>query len=257
MPRVTDLSYVRSVLDRDRSWSAYAIGDLSPELVSDCAWYAPADSAPALLLLYRGFDPPILFAMGDGAHLSPLFREIEAPTVSLHVRSEAITAMAPSYRVVKLCEVTRMAVDPASFQPAVGGDVVGLTESDVDAAMALYEDGWRHDEGPTFFQSSMLRQGTFRGIREGLDLVAIAGTHLFSPELGVCAIGNVYTRRDRRRRGLGGRVTSAVVQHAIAMNVATIVLNVGSGNLVAQRVYEQLGFRWYCDFLEGHAVREG
>ena len=99
----------------------------------------------------------------------------------------------------------------------------------------------------------MLRQGTFRGMREGADLIAVAGTHLFSRDLGVCAIGNVYTRRDRRRQGHGARVTSAVVQHAISHGVPTIVLNVGHGNAGARRVYEQLGFHCHCGFLEGEA----
>jgi ribosomal protein S18 acetylase RimI-like enzyme len=81
--------------------------------------------------------------------------------------------------------------------------------------------------------------------------VAVAGSHVFSPALGVCAIGNVYTRRDRRRRGLGARVTSAVVQHAIDREIPTIVLNVSQENDGARRVYESLGFRCYCEFFEG------
>ena len=83
----------------------------------------------------------------------------------------------------------------------------------------------------------MLAQGTFYGVREGADLVAIAGTHLFSDALGICTIGNVYTRRDHRRRGLGARVTSAVVEHALERAVPTIVLNVGQSNEGARRVY--------------------
>ncbi len=256
MPRIFDLSRVRSLLDRDRTWSAYALGDLSAEFVTDCSWHAPADGEPALLLLYRGFDPPILFAMGDAASLTPLFGEIDAPKVSLHVRPDAIAAMAPAYRPAHLLEMWRMAVEPDAFRPSAGDAVIALDESDVAAVTALYEDGWRHNEGPTFFRSSMLHQGTFRAVREGTQLLAIAGTHLFSPELGVCAIGSVYTRRDRRRQGLGTRVTSAVVEHALSRNIATTVLNVARGNAAARRVYEQLGFHCHCDFLEGEAVRQ-
>ena len=103
----------------------------------------------------------------------------------------------------------------------------------------------------------MVRQGTFRGVREGAALIAVAGTHLFSRELGICTIGNVYTRRDRRGRGLGARVTSAVVQHAIAQAIPTIVLNVSQGNSGARRVYERLGFHCYCEFFEGEAEKRG
>jgi hypothetical protein len=86
MPRTTDLQRVRTALDRDRTWSAYAIGDLDPQRLPDCSWYAPAADPDTLVLLYRGFMPPILFATGDPQLISPLIAEIDAPTVSLHVR---------------------------------------------------------------------------------------------------------------------------------------------------------------------------
>jgi predicted GNAT family acetyltransferase len=119
----------------------------------------------------------------------------------------------------------------------------------------LYADAREHGEQPSFYKPSMLADGAFRGIWEGSDLVAVAGAHLFSPALGVCTIGNVYTRRDRRRRGLASRTTSAVVRHALAASVPTIVLNVSQANEAARRVYEQLGFHVHCAFVEGDAAR--
>ena len=254
MPRITDLSRVHTLLDRDRAWAAYAISDLSPEFADHCAWHAPQDGSPALVLLYRHFDPPIAFAMGDAVHLAALFREIDAPTVSLHVRPDAISAMSPAYRPTHTRAMWRMVVEPSAFRPVVTDEVVALDESDIDAIHALFDDGRRHGEGPTFFQPWMLGQGTFRGVWEGPDLIAVAGTHAFSPELGVCAVGNVYTRRDRRRRGLAARVTSAVVGHALSHAISTTVLNVSQGNTTARHVYEQLGFHCHCEFLEGEAV---
>ncbi len=253
MPRLTDLTRVRALLDRDRAWSAYAIGDLSPELAPHCTWFAPADGSPALVLVYRGFTPPIVFAIGDADALAPLFREIDEPIVGLHLRPDALAAMAPAYRATEPLANWRMAVTPASFRPVPADDVVPVHESDLEAVLALYEDGRGHHEEPLFFHPWMLRHGTFRGIREGTDLVAVAGTHLFSPEMGVCAVGNVYTRRERRRQGLGARVTSAVVAHAIAQGVSTIVLNVSQDKRGARRVYEHLGFHCHCEFLEGEA----
>jgi ribosomal protein S18 acetylase RimI-like enzyme len=253
MPPVTDLHRVRALLDRDRAWSAYAIGDLDPARLADCSWHAPADG-DALILRYRAFDPPIVFAIGEPADLSPLFREIDAARISLHVRPDAVAAMAPAFQPVQLSPMWRMAVDKASFRSAPTSDVVPLTDADLADLNALYEDGHRAGEGPTFFHPSMLGQGSFRGIREGADLIAVAGTHLQSAALGISAIGNVYTRRDRRRRGLAARVTSAVVGAAIDAGIPTIVLNVSQANVGARRVYEQLGFRLYCDFVEGEAV---
>ena len=253
MPRVTDLSQIRALLDRDRTWAAYAIGDLGPEFAGHCEWHAPADKTPSLVLLYRGFSPPILFAMGEPAALVPLFREVHAPMVSLHLRPEALAAMTTRFRPRQTHDLWRMTLDAPSFRPAPTINIMSLDEGDLPAILALYEDGRAHGESPTFFHRSMLAQGTFYGVREGADLVAIAGTHLFSDALGICTIGNVYTRRDHRRRGLGARVTSAVVEHALERAVPTIVLNVGQSNEGARRVYERLGFHIHCAFVEGEA----
>ena len=253
MPLVTDTRRVRSLLDRDRAWSAYAIGDLSPEHARHCSWHVSEGESPALVLLYRGFSPAILFAMGEASDLAALVSEIAEPEISLHVQADGLAALSPIYTAVSARAIWRMAVTASSFRAASVEDVVSLDASDLAAVTDLYEDGWAHGEGPTFFHESMLEQGTFHGIREGSEVIAVAGTHLFSTQLGVCTVGNVYTRRDRRRRGLGARVTTAVVQHALADGVPTIVLNVGHDNLAAQRVYERLGFDRHCEFFEGEA----
>ena len=148
----------------------------------------------------------------------------------------------------------RMTVSAASFRPAAADDDIAVLDiSHTAAVAALFADAREGGEEPPFYRPAMLAEGSFRGIWEGADLVAVAGTHLFSPALGVCTIGNVYTRRDRRRRGLAARATSAVVRHALAASIPTIVLNVSQANGAAIRVYEQLGFRVHCAFVEGEA----
>jgi len=252
---LTDLATVRALLDRDRDWAAYAIGDLAPGYIEHCEWHAPAAGAPALLLLYRGFDPPIAFALGDPHDLRELFREVTVPHISLHMRPDALEAMENVYVPSSTRRMQRMVLRSHAFRQAAHDDVQPLHEDDLEAITALYEDGHRRNDGPTFFHAAMLRQGTFHGLWEGTDLVSIAGTHVYSPELGVCAIGNVYTRADRRGRGLAARVTSAVLALALRQGVSTIVLNVGCDNPAAQRVYERLGFERHCEFLEGEATR--
>jgi GNAT superfamily N-acetyltransferase len=255
VPRVMDNAVVRAVLDRDRDWAAYAIGDLSPGFAEHCDWFVTDQSADALVLLYRGFDPPILFAMGDAHQVRALVEEANAPQVLLHVRPDVLDALAHTYDVSKTYQMLRMSLDLTNFRPIAHDDVSSIGEQDLDAVQALYDDGHQHGEGPTFFTATMLRQESFRGVWEGGKLVAIAGTHLFSAGLKVAAVGNVYTRRDRRGRGLAARVTSAVVENAIARGVTTTVLNVAPPNEGARRVYERLGFETYCRFVEGPAQR--
>ena len=254
MPLTTDLQRIRTALDRDRAWSAYAIGDLASERLHFCSWYAPAADPHTLVLLYRGFTPPILFATGDPALLSHVFVELDAATVSLHLLPEMVDALQPAYAAKDITPMWRMTVSAASFRPAADEDAVPLDPSHEGAVAALFAHAREGGEEPPFYRPSMLADGSFRGIWEGPDLVAVAGAHLFSSGLGVCTIGNVYTRRDRRRRGLGARVTSAVVRNALANAIPTIVLNVSQTNDAARRVYEQLGFRVHCAFVEGLAL---
>src|SRR4051812_35184989 len=110
MPPTTDLHRIRAALDRDRAWSAYAIGDLDPQRLVHCSWHAPAEDPAALVLLYRGFEPPILFAIGDPARLGPVFAELDAPIVSLQILPEALGPLASAYRVAELEPMWRMSL---------------------------------------------------------------------------------------------------------------------------------------------------
>lgn len=92
----------------------------------------------------------------------------------------------------------------------------------------------------------MVTDGVYFGVYEQDALVAAAGTHLVSRREGVAAIGNVYTRRDRRGRGLGRRVMSALLGDLTGID--TIGLNVRVDNQAALRVYESLGFVRHCQF---------
>jgi ribosomal protein S18 acetylase RimI-like enzyme len=255
VPRLTDLATIRTLLDRDRAWAAYAIGDLAPGLVENCDWHASSGTRPALVLLYRGFDRPIAFAMGEPEDLRPLFAELSAPTISLHLQPHALEAASDLYAPTFTRDMRRMVLRPEKFVACPSPDVTPIGEEHLPAVQALYQDGHERGEGPTFFDAGMLRQRTFRGVWEQGALVSIAGTHQFSPDLGICTIGNVYTRSDRRGRGLAAVVTSAVVRHALQRGATTIVLNVAYDNGPAQRLYERLGFEVYCRFVEGEATR--
>jgi GNAT superfamily N-acetyltransferase len=256
VPLLTDLAKVRSLLDRDREWAAYAIGDLAPGYVEHCEWRWCGDHSDALMLIYRGFKPPIVFALGDASELRALFSEIDVPEISLHLRPEVVDSVKDIYAPAFTRRMRRMTLRMPDLKGGPVSNASPIGEEHHAAVAALYEDGHRRGEGPTFFSASMLRQNTFHGVWENDDLIAVAGTHLYSADLGVCAIGNVYTRSDRRGRGLGGIVTSAVIAKAVADRISTIVLNVGEKNIAAQRVYERLGFTFHGDFIEGEATRQ-
>ena len=257
MPRLSDPNEIRALLETDRCWSVYPLGDLSPGFFEQSEWYRAAGGATALVLILRAFSSPVLFALGDPAAVAPLLEGIpDEPEMFLDVRPEILHLIKARYTIHQETVMWRMILDPWAFSPTAGEAVTRLGPDDFPALRALYADGETSGEAPGFFSASMLDQGVFYGIREGEELVAAAGTHLVVPAESVAAIGNVYTRRDCRGQGLAARVTSAVAGELLHMNLRTIALNVSQTNSAALRVYERLGFERYCGYYEGFAVRQ-
>jgi len=198
----------------------------------------------------------VLFVLGPASSFSTVLDEFsDEPAFYLHVRPEIVTALAPRYRITSLKPMLRMVLDPARF-PVIDPAATRLHAADLGHLQRLYADGRAGGEAPDFFIPSMLETGVFYAIREHAELVAVAGTHLVAPQEGVGAIGCVYTRRDRRSRGLASRVTSAVAAQILRSGVARIALNVNRHNTPAIRVYERLGFTRYCEYCEGLAERK-
>jgi GNAT superfamily N-acetyltransferase len=254
MPALTDPGAIRALLETDRRWAVYALGDLAPGFFEHCRWLRPPGGEPALALLYGSFTPVVLFTLGTPEALAPLLDEINTePALSLSVRPEIVPLLETRYRVFPKKAMWRMILDPARYQPQPAADAVRLGPADLPEVERLFADGDAADEAPDAFAPAMLEQGTFFGLREGRELIATAGTHLVNPAESVGAIGNIYTRRDRRSRGLATLLTSAVASELLRRGIRTVALNVNQGNAAALRVYERLGFVRYCAFCEGLA----
>ncbi len=254
MPRISDREEIRWLLETDRVWAGYALGDLSPGFFEQCVWFAAREST-ALVLLFRGFGVPVLFTLGEASAVEAPLSEIgEQARMYLSVRPEILPLIRTRWLVEDEMPMWRMVLDPSAFRAVACEDAVRLSSDDVVALQRLYSDGAASGEAPDFFHPAMLDDGIFFGIYEDGELVTAAGTHLVAPTVGVGAIGNVYSRRDRRGRGLAARVTAAVTAELLRLNLQTVVLNVSQRNEAALRVYERLGFRRYCAFYEGLAV---
>lgn len=243
MPRLTDKNEIRTCLRRDSAWSVYALADLEPSMFPKTLWFAPD-----LTLIVRDYGTAILFAMGPGSVREALAC-VDGP-VHLQVQQDALDEVARHAMVSPPRLMWRMTW--TGRRPASPGAVTTrLGASDVPALRALYADGQSSGEAPNFFFPSMAADGVFHGIYEGTGLVAAAGTHVLSREEGAAAIGNVYTRRDRRGRGLGRLATSAVLGELAG--VETVGLNVRADNDTALHLYESLGFERHCQFYEALA----
>jgi ribosomal-protein-alanine N-acetyltransferase len=240
----TDLSTVRKLLERDRFWTAYAIGDLDPRRAAHCDWYVSGDS---LALLYREFETPILFASGDPEILQTI--DYTGPCYLQIPRHFELRQVEWSRAM------HRMGLDPAEFRRPTGSFATPLGVADEPEIRELFADGRDSGEEPDFFMTSQLGDGTFFGVRdESGRLVAAGGTHLYSDPESVATIGNIYTHRAYRGRGHAKTVTAAIVETVLERGIRTVVLNVKSQNTTAIRIYEQLGFRFHCVYWEGFAT---
>lgn len=245
MPRLTNKDAIRAILRRDPVWSVFALGDLASHMFNKTVWFTPD-----LSLVFHDFGTSILFAIGTGSVREAL-DHVTWP-VRLQVQEDALAEVSRHATITATRLMWRMGWSgrvPQSHRAAA----TRLGPHDVPALQRLYADGEATDESPDFFFPSMVTDGVFFGIYEGTELVAAAGTHLLSREEQVAAVGNIYTRRDRRKRGFGRAVTLAVVE---ALNgIGTIGLSVRADNDSALRLYESLGFVRHCQFYEAVATK--
>jgi len=243
--KLSDKDEIRRLLQRDRRWCVYALGDLTPRMFAKCQWFTPD-----LTLVLHDYGTSILFAHGTGSirealhHVAwPVHLQVQ-PDALDEVRRHAIVTGEKHMQRMTLETRESIGVDPRARR---------LTGADGDALARLYQDGEATGESPDFFYSSMVTDGVFFGVYEDQALTAVAGTHLVARDESAAAVGNVYVRRDRRSRGLGRIVTAAVINEL--RDLETIGLNVRVDNRSAIRVYASLGFVKHCDFREALATR--
>jgi ribosomal protein S18 acetylase RimI-like enzyme len=243
LSRLVEKDQIRALLQRDPAWCVYALGDLTPRMFEKCQWFTPD-----LTMVLHDYGTCILFAHGAGS-IGEAMDHVSWP-VHLQVQRDALEEIKRHATVTSEKHMGRMAWRARALPPAPGA--MRLTEADAPALTRLYQDGESTGESPDFFHPAMLTHGVFFGMYEGNEMIAAAGTHLVARDEGAAAVGNVYTRRDRRNRGLSKVVTTAVLNEL--RGVETIGLNVRAANAAAIRVYESLGFERHCEFVEALAT---
>lgn len=259
MPRLSDRQRLRAILETDRPWAVYALADLEPGSFEYAHWFCAASDEQALALFFSGFATPVLITVGKAGSLrsvlNELIDELNPRKLYAVVKPDVMPLLTGRFRVVEERKMRRMIFDPTQYRSVSSSSAVALGLSDLESVQRLYADGESSGEAPDWFLPQMLQQATYHGIREGDELVAVAGTHIVSVSEKVAGLGNIYTRRDRRGRGLSAQVTNAVVAKLMKIDLATIVLNVRETNAAAIHVYERIGFRNYCDYIEAPLIR--
>ena len=251
---LSDKKQILAFLQQDRLYAAYAIGDLEPSLFARCQWFGAENdgkmqalrlgSGQALALFFTGLQPPALFTMGDTDGLAAILASALQPERAYFTcRAEHLPVVKTFYALDEVEEMFRMAINPADFRSA-SGPTIKLELSHLDALHQLYRLG-----GGDAFAPYQLQDGIYYGVKLNEQLVSTAGTHLVSPAFGVAAVGNIFTHPNHRRRGYATACTSQVVEELLAQGL-NVVLNVNRENAGAIGIYERLGFRRYCPFIE-------
>lgn len=261
----TDKREIYAFVQRDRVYAAYAIGDLEVAMFADTSWYlVEADGAArGLALLYGGLKPPILLTMGEPDAVAAALAVMPLPEcIYMAAQCEHLPAIERVYdfSADRVRRMVRMNVTTETFRPATCGrgdpapTVRRLGLDDLPAIEALYRHGGAY--APDAFHPRQVADGVFYGVlapvasSQDEALLAVAGTHLIAPNWGVAAVGNVFTHPAWRGQGLARLVTSAVTEELLSRGML-VVLNVDQGNAAAIHIYESLGYRTHCPYVEG------
>jgi ribosomal protein S18 acetylase RimI-like enzyme len=172
------------------------------------------------------------FAALDPEPTPAAWRALTAlPGDNAYIISPASLTVPPEWNTVNEIYVAQLAAD--EMDPDDDPEIVPLFEADVPAMMELAA---RTHPGP--FEPHTIALGGYVGIRRNGALVAMAGRRFRSP--GWIEVSAVCTDPSERGRGLGGRVTAAVMR-GIHADGAQPFLHVVHTN-PARRLYESMGF---------------
>ncbi len=242
----TDRGMLRAYLERDRLFAAYAICDLDDREFRKTRWgvATDGDEPVAVALEYAGLTPQPLFVMGRPDGISAILRDIVRPRAAfVAARTEALPAVAASYKVDGGPPMLRMWVDRATFRP-YPANVARLLPVEIGDLNRLYQLGFA-----SWLPSSAIAEGVYYGVRSNGKLIAAAGTHVVSADAKLAVVGNVLTHADLRGRGYAKATTSAVTADLLRF-CDQVVLNVRADNPPAIAAYRRLGYQEYIRFEE-------
>ncbi len=242
----TDRPLLRSFLERDRLFSAYALCDLDDREFARTRWGMALDhdEPVAVVLEYAGVAPQPVFTLGEPDGIEAILRELIRPRVAyMAMLSPAVPAVARQYRIDAGPAMVRMWVDRSTFRPH-SGVTTRLLPSEIGDLNRLYDLGFT-----SWLPAAAIAEGVYYGVRVRGQLIAAAGTHVISREARMAVVGNVLTHQDYRGRGHAKTTTSAVTQELLR-TCDQVDHTVRADNPPAIAAYRALGYQEHCRFEE-------
>ncbi|MEA1977706.1 MAG: GNAT family N-acetyltransferase [Chloroflexota bacterium] len=236
---------IRTILNVDPIWAAYALADLDPQHAAFCQWFHSAES---VVLAYLGLTPPILFAAGQKEDVVALAAQVPHGEYQYTLLPEHRFSLEPILSFQSELQMWRMSYkgDNPAIEPSP--DAHRLSGDDLDSMISLFAD---HADRPDSFHRRQLEESPFYGAYHEGELVAVAGVHVLSESASIAAIGNVFTHPAHRGQGFGRKVSAQVIRELRRLGIQTIVLNVAKDNNAAVHLYQDLGFQIHCGYYEG------
>jgi ribosomal protein S18 acetylase RimI-like enzyme len=249
----TDRDLIRSFLERDRIFAAYALADLEDRDTGRARWgiARAGDEVVSLVLEYGGPAPQPLFILGRDDGVEAILRDVIRPPIAyLACLPANQAAVERRYRLEAGPQMVRMSVDAATFRPAFDPGVERLMPTDAGELNRLYRLGFG-----SWLPPQAIADGVYYGIRLNGRLVAAAGTHVIGRRARIAVVGNVLTQPEFRGRGYAEATTSAVTAQLLEF-CDHVVLNVRSDNPPALNAYRRLGYAEHVRFEErlGHRI---
>jgi ribosomal protein S18 acetylase RimI-like enzyme len=249
----TDRELIRSFLDRDRLFAAYALADLEDREAARTRWgiARAGDEVVSLVLEYGGPSPQPLFIAGRDDGVQAILRDVIRPSIAyVACLPDNVRAVETRYRLEPGPQMVRMWVDRDTFRPATDLGVEPLSPADAGELNRLYRLGFG-----SWLPPQAVAEGVYRGIRVNGRLVAAAGTHVIGRQARIAVVGNVLTQAEFRGRGYAQATTAAVTAHLLEF-CDHVVLNVRSDNPPALNAYRRLGYAEHVRFEErlGHRI---
>jgi ribosomal protein S18 acetylase RimI-like enzyme len=250
----TDRALLRSFMERDMLYAAYAICDLDDREFARTRWGAAwsGGSIVALVMEYSGASPQPLFAMGREDGIVAVLRDVIRPRLAFIASlPSAVPAISSVYRLDAGPQMVRMWVDRGRFRPTGDPALERLVPADAGELNRLYQLGFG-----AWLPPQAISEGVYYGLRVNGRLVSAAGTHVVSPSARLAVVGNVLTHGDYRGRGYATAVTGAVTAELLK-SCDHVALNVRADNPPAISAYRHLGYAEHIRFEERLAHRIG
>lgn len=249
-----DVPLLRRLLEGDRIGGAYLLGDLEPPFFDKGRWLLATREGgrpTAVVLVFDAFADPVVLSFGETRAVEAIVAALDRPrseVLGLRLGGEACYLKAPpehepvlaaAFDVLERDIMTIMALDRGAFCSAIAGHDVRRLDATfpIDQVLDVYTSYPGH-----FFEPGQLNHGIYYGSFDGSRLVAVAGTHVYSPVGRVACLGNIVTATEARGRGHGAACTSAVVEELYGRGCETIALHVAATNAPAQACYRRIGF---------------